>query len=200
MGQLAVIEHLTLDGVMQAPGRCDEDIRDNFAHGGWAVAGNDEVMAQEMGKGMTPGGSLLFGRRTYEDFAAYWPNQPDNPYTEVLNKAQKYVASTTLREPLPWANSTVIDGDAAAAVRALKQDSDTDIGVLGSGELVHTLAAHDLVDTYVLMIHPIVLGSGKRLFPGGQRHDLRLVHSVTTTTGVVLATYARASNGNGAHR
>lgn len=196
MGKLTVIEHITLDGVMQAPGRCDEDTRDDFEHGGWAVASNDEVMAQEMGKGMAHGGVLLFGRRTYEDFASYWPNQPDNPYTDVLNKTQKYVASTTLSEPLGWANSTLLGADVPDQVRRLKAETDGDVGVLGSGDLVETLAEHDLVDSYVLMIHPIVLGEGRRLF-GAHPRRLRLVDTVTTTTGVVLATYDRASDVKG---
>ena len=199
MGKLSVIEHLSLDGVMQAPGRCDEDTRDDFERGGWAVPGNDQVMAETMAKGMANAGPLLFGRRTYEDFAAFWPHQPDNPYTEVLNQAQKYVVSTTLRDPLPWANSTLIAGDVVDAVVRLKQRSEGDIGVLGSGALVTTLNAHDLVDSYVLMIHPIVLGSGRRLFrdPAPQR-ELRCVDSVTTTTGVIIATYDRATRVNGA--
>jgi len=196
MGKLTVIEHITLDGVMQSPGRCDEDTRGDFEHGGWAVAGNDEVMAREMGKGMAEGGALLLGRRTYEDFAAYWPNQPDNPYTEVLNKTQKYVVSRTLQEPLGWANSTVLGEDVPDQVRCLKAETDGNVGVLGSGDLVKSLAEHDLVDAYVLMIHPIVLGEGRRLF-GAHSRRLRLVDTLTTTTGVVLATYDRASDVNG---
>lgn len=153
-------------------------------------------MAEELGKGMAQGGALLLGRRTYEDFAQYWPNQPDNPYTDVLNKTQKYVASTTLQEPLEWANSTVLGADVPARVRRLKTEIDGNVGVLGSGDLVETLAEHDLVDSYVLMIHPIVLGEGRRLF-GAHSRELRLVDTVTTTTGVLLATYDRASDEKG---
>jgi dihydrofolate reductase len=189
MRRVAVTEHLTLDGVMQAPGRPDEDTRGGFEHGGWAVPNNDEVMGRVMGEGMAQGGSLLFGRRTYEDFYGFWPHQKDNPYTEVLNNAEKFVASRTLTDPLPWNNSTLLKGDAAEAVKELKEQPGKDIGVLGSGELVQSLIRHQLVDEYLLLIHPLVLGSGRRLFPEGVHSSLRLVDSVTTTTGVVIATY-----------
>ena len=190
MRKVVVIEHVTLDGVMQAPGRTDEDERDGFEHGGWAHARTDEVMSRKMGEGMVYGGPLLFGRRTYEDFFSFWPNQKDNPYTEVLDKTQKYVVSTTLKEPLPWSNSTLVQGDAAQAVANLKEQVEKDVGVLGSGQLVQTLRQHNLVDEYVLMIHPLILGKGRRLFPDGSPFAaLRLVDSVTTTTGVVIATY-----------
>jgi dihydrofolate reductase len=189
MRRVTVTEHVTLDGVMQAPGRPDEDTRGGFEHGGWAVPNNDEVMARVMGEGMARGGSLLFGRRTYEDFYGFWPHQKDNPFTDVLNDVEKFVASRTLTEPLPWNNSTLLKGDAADAVKELKEQPGEDIGVLGSGELVQSLMRHQLVDEYLLMIHPLVLGSGRRLFPEGVHSSLRLVDSVTTTTGVVVATY-----------
>jgi len=190
MSEVVVIEHLTLDGVMQAPGRADEDPRGGFKHGGWALPNNDEVMGSVMGKGMAQGGPLLLGRRTYEDFYSFWPNQKSNPFTQVLNNIQKYVASTRLPEPLPWSNSTLLKGDVAEAVAKLKEQSGNNIGVLGSGELVQSLMRHDLIDRYVLMIHPLVLGSGRRLFSDGSPFaTLRLVDSVTTTTGVVIATY-----------
>ena len=189
MRTVTVTEHLTLDGVMQAPGRPDEDTRGGFEHGGWAIPGNDEVMARVMGEGMARGGSLLLGRRTYEDFYGFWPHQKDNPFTDVLNDIEKFVASRTLTEPLSWNNSTLLEGDAADAVKELKEQPGEDIGVLGSGELVQSLIRHQLVDEYLLMIHPLVLGSGRRLFPDGVHSSLRLVDSVTTTTGVVIATY-----------
>ena len=193
MANLTVINHVTLDGVMQAPGRHDEDSRDGFEHGGWAVPYGDSVMAEFMGKGMTGGGALLFGRRTYEDFATVWPKQEGNPISTLLNERQKYVASTTLQEPLPWVNSTLLQGDVAAAVARLKEESDEDLAVLGSGELIQTLMRHDLVDQYTLTIHPLVLGTGRRLFADdGPRAELRLVESLTTTTGVVIAVYRRA--------
>jgi dihydrofolate reductase len=192
MSRLVVINHLTLDGVMQAPGRPDEDRRGGFEHGGWARPYGDEVMGRVMGEGMAKGGALLLGRRTYEDFAAFWPKQRDNPFTPVLNERRKYVASRTLQEPLPWVNSTLLEGDAADAVARLKQEQDDDLGVLGSGELVQSLMRRNLVDQYLLTIHPLVLGSGRRLFTdGGAYASLRLVDAITTTTGVVIATYRR---------
>jgi dihydrofolate reductase len=190
MPKVVVFTSLTLDGVMQAPGRPDEDTRGGFAHGGWAQAYNDPVMASVAAEGMADTGPILLGRRTYEDFYSYWPHQTDNPFTEVLDNTRKYVASTTLREPLPWRNSTLLEGDAAGAVAALKRQSGRDMVVLGSGELAQALMRRNLVDQYVLLIHPLVLGTGKRLFPdGGAPATLRLVDSKTTTTGVVIATY-----------
>jgi len=190
MSRVVVVNHLTLDGVMQAPGRPDEDLRGDFEHGGWATPYGDEVMGRVMSEGMAHGGALLFGRRTYEDFAAVWPNRKDNPFTEVLDRRQKYVASTTLREPLPWSNSTLLKGDAAHAVAGLKEHSEEDLTVLGSGELVQSLMRHDLVDEYLLTIHPLVLGSGRRLFPDrGAFAALRLVETKPTTTGVLIARY-----------
>jgi dihydrofolate reductase len=190
LGKVVVIEHVTLDGVMQAPGRPEEDDRDGFEHGGWAHARVDEVMGRVMGEGMARGGALLFGRRTYEDFLSFWPNQTDNPYTEVLDNTRKYVASRTLKEPLPWRNSALLEGDAAAAVAKLKEEPGDDLGVLGSGQLVRSLMQRGLVDEFVLMIHPLVLGTGRRLFAdGGAFAELRLTDTTTTTTGVVIAKY-----------
>lgn len=193
MSKLVVVNHVTLDGVMQAPALPDEDPRGGFTHGGWAMPRNDEVLGRFMGEHMaaSAGGALLLGRRTYENFFSYWPNQTDNPYTEVLNKTQKYVVSTTLTEPLPWVNSTLIS-DVGREVAALKHNGQ-DLTVLGSGDLIHTLMRHNLIDEYLLMIHPVVLGSGRRLFPdSGPYTDLRLVDSLTTTTGVIIATYQPA--------
>ena len=193
MSRVVVINHLTLDGVMQAPGRADEDRRGGFEHGGWAAPYGDEVMGRVMGEGMARDGALLLGRRTYEDFAAFWPQQHDNPFTPVLNERRKYVASRTLQEPLPWVNSTLLEGDAADAVGRLKQEQDDDLAVLGSGELVQSLMRRNLVDEYLLTIHPLVLGSGRRLFSdGGAFASLRLVDAITTTIGVVIATYQPA--------
>jgi dihydrofolate reductase len=193
MRDLVVIEHVTLDGVMQAPGRADEDRRGGFEHGGWAVANSDAVMAEATSEGMADGGPLLLGRRTYEDFHGFWPHQPDNPFTEVLNRVRKYVASKTLAEPLAWANSTLLEGDAIEAVARLKQEPGKELAVLGSGELVRSLLQHELVDRFVLMIHPLVLGTGTRLFPDrGASATLRLVDSVTTTTGVLIGFYELA--------
>jgi len=188
MSKVVVFTNLTLDGVMQAPGRPDEDRRDGFEHGGWATPYATMEAAEES---MANTGALLLGRRTYEDFYAVWPNRTGNPFTAVLNNTQKYVASTTLKEPLSWSNSTLLKGDTAEAVARLKEEPGKDLVVLGSGELVQSLMRHNLVDAYVLLIHPLVLGSGRRLFPdGGAVAALRLVDTKTTTTGVVIATYA----------
>jgi dihydrofolate reductase len=191
MSRVVVVNNLTLDGVMQSPSHPDEDRRGGFEQGGWAPPYADEVMAGYMAKGIEQGGTMLFGRRTYEQFASYWPHQPDdNPYAAVLNNRQKYVVSTTLSKPLPWANSTLLED--VQAVAALKEQSGGDIVVLGSGELTGSLMRHDLIDEYVLSIHPLVLGSGRRLFPEGSPFaKLRLVESVTTTTGVVIGTFRR---------
>jgi dihydrofolate reductase len=190
MPKVLVVNSVTLDGVSQAPGRPDEDLRDGFEHGGWALPYNDEVMGRVMSEGMAAGGSLLFGRRTYEDFYGVWPDRTDNSFTDVLNKAQKYVASRTLREPLPWSNSTLLPGDAADAVATLKQQQGEDLTILGSGQLVQSLLRRGLIDEFVLLIHPLVLGQGRHLFSDGVPAALRLVDSVVTTTGVIIATYA----------
>jgi dihydrofolate reductase len=196
MGRVVVLTNLTLDGVMQAPGRPDEDRRGGFTQGGWAAPYNammEVFSAPQAGEGAGTSGALLLGRRTYEDFYAVWPNRTDNPFTAVLDATQKYVASTTLGEPLPWRNSTLLKGDAAEAVARLKEESGMDFMILGSGELVQSLMRRDLIDEYVLLIHPLVLGSGRRLFPdGGAFAALRLVGTKTTATGVVIATYQPA--------
>lgn len=190
MSKIVVVNNLTLDGVMQAPGRPDEDLRGGFTHGGWALPYNDEVMGRVMGEGMAQAGPLLFGRRTYLDFFAVWPNRTNNPFTDVLNNAQKYVASRTLEEPLPWVNSTLLKGDATEELARIKEQPGKDIVVLGSGELVQALMRRNLVDEFVLLIHPLILGSGRRLLPdGGALATFRLSNTVTTTTGVVIATY-----------
>jgi dihydrofolate reductase len=191
MRKVVVNNSLTLDGVMQAPGRPDEDLRGGFEHWGWAQPYFDSVMGSVAAEGIAKGGATLLGRRTYEDFGAFWPNQTeDNPFTSVLNDFQKYVASRTLEEPLSWSNSTLLKGDAAEAVATLKEQPGSDLVVLGSGELVQSLMRRGLIDEYVLLIHPLVLGSGRRLFTdGGAFAALRLVDTKTTTTGVVIATY-----------
>jgi dihydrofolate reductase len=193
MRKIVVVESLSLDGVMQAPGRADEDLRGGFAHGGWALRYDDADKGRIMAKGMAQAGPMLFGRTTYEDFYKVWPGRTDNPFTEVLDNAQKYVASTTLTEPLPWKNSTLLNGDVADAVARLKEQPGRDIVVLGSGALVRSLMRHNLIDELVLLIHPLVLGSGRRLFADpGAFAALELVDSQTTTTGVVIASYRQA--------
>jgi dihydrofolate reductase len=189
MSTVTVITNITLDGVMQAPARPDEDVRGGFTRGGWAVPYEDEVKSAEMARGMGRPGVMLLGRRTYEDFYRVWPHRSDNPFTGYLNKAQKYVASRTLTEPLPWENSTLLAGDAADAVAALKRDQGPDFSVIGSGELAQSLARRGLVDEYVLLIHPLVLGSGRRLFDAGSQGKLRLIRSVPTGAGIIIATY-----------
>lgn len=191
--KLTVVENVTLDGVMQGPARPDEDTRDGFTHGGWGVAYSDEVAAAEMAKRMAKPGALVLGRRTYQNLYEVWPKRTGNPYTERLNRSLKYVASRTLREPLPWVNSTLLPGDAADAVAKLKENGDEDLGVIGSGELVASLMARDLVDELVLLIAPLVLGSGRRLFSGNTMARLSLVETVTTPKGVIIATYRPAS-------
>ncbi len=195
MARIITNSFVTLDGVIQAPGRPDEDTRGGFTHGGWAGPYNDEVMAAQAGRGMVESGALLLGRRTYEDFHGFWTKQPEpNPFTEVLNTKQKYVASTTLEAPLPWQNSTLLSGDVVGAVRELREQPGKDIVILGSGKLIRSLAARDLIDQYTLLIHPLVLGMGQRLFAdAGTMASLQLVDSVTTTTGVIIATYQPAN-------
>ena len=198
MGTIEVVNHVSLDGVTQGLGRPDEDTRGGFEHGGWGTAYADEVMGRTLMAGADKGAGMLFGRRTYEDFFGYWPRQSDNPYTEVLNQAQKYVASRTLSEPLPWQNSTLLRGDLGPAVSALKAEVDGKLVVLGSGELVRALTALGLVDRYVIVINPLLLGQGRRLFAEvGPRHDLRLIDSVVTTTGAIIATYAAGEESTG---
>ena len=187
---------VTLDGVMQAPARPDEDVRGGFKHGGWAMPYADAISASMVARPSAGSGGLLLGRRTYEDLFAVWPNRTDNPFTDVLNRTQKYVASRTLREPLPWMNSTLLKGEAADRVAQLKDQLDGELVVLGSGELVHTLMQGKLVDELILLIHPLILGSGRRLFAeGGPEAKLQLVDTKPTTTGVVIATYRAESGG-----
>ena len=189
MRKLVVLESITLDGVMQAPGRPDEDTRGGFPHGRWAAPYADHVLAREMGEGMSRGADLLFGRRTYEDFYNVWHGRTDNPFSPVLDNSAKYVASTTLKAPLIWRNSTLLEGNAVDAVARLKQAPGLDLLVMGSGVLVQSLTYGNLVNQYILLIHPLVLGTGRRLFDDVGLAKLRLVRSVPTTTGVVIATY-----------
>jgi dihydrofolate reductase len=192
MGRVVVNNSVTLDGVMQAPARRDEDTRGGFHHGGWAQRYFDPVMAEAANE--AGAAALLLGRRTYEDLASVWPNSPaDNPFTTVINAAKKYVASRTLHEPLAWNNSSLLEGDAVEAVAGLKERSDTDLVILGSGELVQSLMRRGLIDEYVLLIHPLVLGSGRRMFEGGVSAELELVATKTTRTGVIIATYRPAA-------
>jgi dihydrofolate reductase len=189
MRKRVVVEFLSLDGVYQAPGHPDEDREGGFEHGGWQMPYFDEVMGQAAAEGMAATDAQLFGRTTFEKMAAYWPNAPkDDPFAHHLNGVQKYVASTTLTDP-SWQPTTVIR-DVPAEVAELKAQEGGTITVLGSGKLVQTLIAHDLVDEYSLAVFPLTLGGGKRLFADDEvLRRLRLVDSKPTSTGGILLTY-----------
>jgi len=193
MRKLVVGTFLTVDGVMQAPGGPDEDREGGFAHGGWSVNYWDEVMGQIITESTLQAGALLLGRKTYDIFAAHWPKVGDeDPVAAKLNSAPKYVASRTFKE-VTWNHSTLIEGDVAEAVAALKEQPGGEIQVTGSGNLIQTLIKHDLVDEYRLWVFPVVLGEGKRLFAGGALPAaLKLVDTKTSGTGVAIHTYQRA--------
>jgi dihydrofolate reductase len=193
--KVIVNEWMSLDGVVQAPGAADEDRSGGFKHGGWHLRYFDEVSKEQTLKNVVEAGAFLLGRRTYEIFASYWPNAPEEEQliAEPLNTKPKYVASATLSEPLEWQNSKLLQGDIAQALAALKQEQGADLHVIGSTELVQTLIEQGLVDELRLMIDPLLLGGGKRIFGAdGALRPLRLVHSQVTTTGAILATYAPA--------
>jgi dihydrofolate reductase len=188
MGKVVVINHITLDGVMQGPGRPDEDTRDGFTHGGWAIPRGDELIVAKMGERMGENRAFLFGRRSYEEMLSAW-NRMGGPFKDALNNAPKYVASHSAATRLEWPNSTLLHGDVPAAVGELTQTSSGNLVIMGSGELISSLMAADLIDEYMLMIHPLVLGTGRRLFPEGVRTSLRLTDSITTTKGVLIVVY-----------
>jgi dihydrofolate reductase len=196
MRKVIVNEFLSLDGVAQAPGGADEDPSGGFAHGGWHMQYMQDEVAQRWVLGsIVEAGGFLLGRHTYEIFAAYWPNAPaeEQVIAEPLNTKPKYVASTTLSDPLEWQNSTVLEGDVAAALSALREEDGGDLHVIGSTQLVQTLFEHDHVDELRVMIDPVMLGGGKRIFlDDGSLRPLRLVDGQIVGTGAILATYARA--------
>jgi dihydrofolate reductase len=195
MRKVVVNEFLSLDGVAQAPGGEDEDTSGGFAHGGWSMKYMDDASMNRVLGAINEAGAYLLGRRTYEIFSAYWPNAPEEEQViaEPLNTKPKHVASTTLENPLEWENSTVLEGSVPEAVAALKQEGGGDLHVIGSLDLLGTLFEHDLVDELRLMVDPVLLGGGKRLFvDDGKLRPLRVVDSQVTTTGAILATYARA--------
>jgi dihydrofolate reductase len=197
MRKLSVVEFITLDGVMQGLGGPDEDREGGFRYGGWSGPYGDEV-AQQAGDELGQTSAYLFGRKTYEHMAAHWPHESaDNPIAASLNATPKYVATRTLRQQdLEWANCEVLDGDIVKAVQVLKEQGDGFVTVLGSGEFVQTLIANELIDTYRIMLHPLVLGSGKRLFREyAYPLRLRLTGFTPTTTGVLLLTYERDDAG-----
>lgn len=190
MASIIAFTNLTLDGVMQAPAHPQEDTRDGFQHGGWAAP---YAAMQDTDAILGDVGAVLFGRRTYENFYAAWANQPDKPFSAFFDNIQKYVVSTTLAGPLIWQNSTLLKGNIAQAVGRLKQEQEQNIVVFGSGALLQSLLRDGLVDKYVLLIHPLVLGSGRRLFADdGTSATLKLIDSKTTGTGVIIATYQPA--------
>jgi len=192
MRRLVVSTFLTLDGVMQAPGGPGEDDSGGFTHGGWSVRYWDEHMGQVMGAAMSAPFDLVLGRRTYDIFAAYWPTAPEEAGGKVFNEATKYVASRG-RPTLEWSNSVLIEGDAAEGLAKLKEEDGPELQVHGSANLTQTLLAHDLVDRFRLMVFPVVIGSGKRLFAEGTLPGaLKLVDSRVSTTGVLIATYEPA--------
>jgi dihydrofolate reductase len=190
MRRLVVIEFITLDGVMQGLGSPGEDRDGGFTHGGWAAPYFSEDQGAAAGEGLKATTAYLFGRRTYEKMAAFWPFQPDsNPMAAHLNATPKYVATRTLTS-LEWRGAQVLEGDLALAVSALKADGEGVIAVLGSGVLVPELIAADLVDGYNLFVHPLLLGTGKRLFRGMDHpRRLRLVDCTPTSTGVLILSY-----------
>jgi dihydrofolate reductase len=192
MRKLIVSTFLTLDGVMQAPGGPGEDDSGGFRYGGWSVNYWDEQMGQVMGEYMGNPFDLVLGRRTYEIFAAYWPNAPEEAGAKPLNDATKYVASRS-HPTLEWSKSVLIDGDAAEGLAVLKKEDGPELQVHGSGNLAQTLMRHNLVDEYRRWVFPVVIGSGKRLFSAGTIPSaLKLVDSKVSSTGVVIGTYQPA--------
>jgi dihydrofolate reductase len=186
--KLIVIQFLTLDGVVQAPGGKDEDIDSGFKYGGWQKPFfGDDTVSEELGTM----GALLIGRKTYDIFASYWPNAGKNAdkFGPFMNNITKYVASKTLQKTA-WQNSVLLKGEVTEAVAGLKKEAGKDIYIFGSGDLCQTLMRHNLIDEYLLMIHPLVLGDGKKLFQqGGPKQDLEVQKSKTTKDGIFVVTY-----------
>jgi dihydrofolate reductase len=195
MRKLVVNEFMSLDGVAQAPGAAEEDRSGGFRHGGWHMRFMEDELSRKWALGsIVEAGGFLLGRRTYQIFAAHWPNAPEEEQViaEPLNAKPKHVASTTLSEPLDWQHSTLLQGELAEAVTALKEEDGGDLHVIGSTHLVQALMENDLVDELRLMIDPLALGGGKRCFPDdGVLRPLRLVDSQMTSLGAILATYER---------
>ena len=193
MRSIGVTMWVTLDGVVQGLGRPDEDTRGGFTHGGWGPEYNDEVMDREMAKGMSRPGDMLFGRRTWQDFIKAWAGRTDgNPVTTSMNVATKYVVSRTLEDADDWQNSVLLRGDAAKTVAELKDQPGNNLAIIGSASLVRSLHAAGLVDEYTLLIHPLTLGGGARLFDdAAPLTRFELTESVATTKGVIIAHYTR---------
>lgn len=196
MRKVIASDWVSLDGVYQSPSGPDEDPSGGFRRGGWSAPYFDDIAMEWAVRGVSGTGGFLLGRRTYEIFAAHWPTAPEEqqPLAEPMNRLPKYVASTTLSEPLTWRHSTLLRGDVVDEVRELRRREGNDLRVIGSAGLVRTLAAHGLVDEFQLMIDPVIVGGGKRLFGDGFPFGrLRLVQSIVTTTGAIIATYAPAA-------
>jgi dihydrofolate reductase len=192
MRKLITTTFLTLDGVMQAPGGPGEDDSGGFAHGGWSVNYWDDKMTEIMGEATSKPFAMVLGRKTYDIMAAFWPTAPEESGAKVFNDATKYVASRSDRA-LEWANSVLIDGDAADGLAALKKEDGPELQVHGSADLIQSLLRHNLVDEYRLWVFPLVIGSGKRLFADGTTPaGLRLVDQKVSTSGVVIGTYEQA--------
>ena len=193
MRSITVTMWVTLDGVVQGLARADEDTRGGFTHGGWGPRYSDEVQDREMAKAMATPGDMLMGRRTWQDFRAAWGRLTDgNPFTTAMNSATKYVVSQTLTDADAWQNSILLRGDAAATVAGLKARPGRDLSIIGSASLVRSLHAAALIDRYTLLIHPLTLGSGTRLFDSpAPLTEFELTGSVTTTKGVIIAQYSR---------
>ncbi len=190
--KLIAITQVSVDGVMQSPGGPEEDPRNGFTQGGWAMPFGDRVLGEVIGETIAGEFDLLLGRRTYEIFAAYWPNHGDDPIGKAFNRATKYVVTRSL-DRFDWERSQRLAGDAVEAVRRLKAAAGPELHVWGSGELLQTLIAADLVDEYRLWVAPLVLGAGRRLFENGvPPRGLTLVETRSTTTGVLVNTYQPA--------
>jgi dihydrofolate reductase len=193
--KVAVLTFVTLDGVMQAPGGPEEDATVNFKYGGWSVPYWDDFLGKVMGEQMGQPYDLLLGRKTYDLFAAHWPRRGNNdPVAASLNKARKYVVSTTLKNP-EWTNTIVINKNVDQEIRKLKGMTGPELQVHGSSSLIQTLLKHDLVDEFRLKIYPITLGNGKRLFGEGViPAGFKLIDSKASPKGVIVATYARSGD------
>jgi dihydrofolate reductase len=191
--RVVLSDFMSLDGVVQAPGGREEDTDGGFTHGGWSMPYFDvDTMGPVLGEVMEQTDALLFGRRTWQTMAAAWPGRAGDPFADQMNAIRKHVASRTLTQAdLDWENSTLLPpDDVIGAVRKLRDDPGRDIQVMGSPQLAQTLIANDLVDEYRLMIEPIVLGGGKRLFPDdGTAYPLELVSTTTSSTGVLICAY-----------
>jgi dihydrofolate reductase len=192
MRKIIAITQVTLDGIMQAPGGPEEDPSSGFTHGGWAMPFVDDAASKVIGETIAGEFDMLLGRRTYEIFAAYWPHQGDNPIAKAFNKATKYVVTRSL-DRLDWKKSQRVDRDVVEEVRRLKASAGPALHVWGSGELLQTLIAADLVDDHRIWIFPVVLGKGKRLFENGvPPRGLTLVETRRTPSGVLLNRYRAA--------